>query len=198
MICPCCLVHRMTLWPVHAVQCTEWPYDLSMLFSTQNGLMTCPYCPVHRMTLWPVHAVQCTEWPYDLPMLFSALNDLMTCPCCSVHRMTLWPVHALQYAEWPYDLSMLSSAKNGLMTCPCCSVHSRALVRNKTPVTIYEKEMPLLQCLTMVPQTQNYQVFCTFQLSRSWKRINASTNGFVGKARRLLRHVRSLEQRRLF
>jgi len=106
---PCCPMHRMALWPVHAVQCTEWPYDLSMLFSTQNGLMTCPWSPVQRMALWLVHAVQCTEWPYDLSMLFSTQNGLMTCPCCSVHRMTLWPVHAVQHIEWPYGLSMLSS-----------------------------------------------------------------------------------------
>jgi len=43
--------------------CTEWPYDMSMLHSTQNDLMTCPRRPVHRMALGHVHALQCTEWP---------------------------------------------------------------------------------------------------------------------------------------
>jgi len=67
--------------------------------------------------------------------------------------MALRHVHAVQCTEWPYDLSMLFSTQNGLMTCPCCSVHSRALGRSETPVSIYEKEMPPLQGLTMVPQT---------------------------------------------
>ena len=91
------LVHKQ-LFPSFPCcrECTEWPYDVSMLSNTQDGLMTCPCSPVHRMVLWPVHAVQCTEWPYDMSMLFSAQNGLMTCPCCSVHRMALWHVHAVQ------------------------------------------------------------------------------------------------------
>jgi hypothetical protein len=89
-----------SIWYVHAVRCTEWPYDISILFSAQNGLMTFPCCSLQRMALWHFHALQCTEWPYDISLLFSAQNALMAFPCCSVHRMTLWHFLAVQYTEW--------------------------------------------------------------------------------------------------
>lgn len=150
-----------------------------------------PCCPVHRMALRHAHAVQYTAWPYDLSILSSTEDGLMICPCCPVQRMALWHVHALQYTEWPYDLSMLFSTQNGLKTCPCCLVHSRALGRSKTLVTIYEKEMPLLQSLTMIPQTLDYQVF--FVLFSFLVVENVSTNGCVWEGRRLLRGPQRME-----
>jgi hypothetical protein len=110
----CCSVHRMALWHFLALQCTEWTYDISLLFSAQNGRMKFRCCPVHRM-------------PYDISLLFTAQNGFMKFPWCPVHRMALWHFLAVQCTEWPYDMSMLSSAQNGLMTYPCCPVHRMAL-----------------------------------------------------------------------
>jgi hypothetical protein len=203
MTCPCCPMHRMTLWDVHAVectklalclvhaaQCTEWPYDMSMMSSAQDGLMTCPCCTVHRMALWHVHADQWTEWPYDMSMLLSAhnwpyalsmlssaQNGLMTFPCCSMHRMALWHFLAVQCTEWPYDIFLLFGVQNSLMTCPCSSVHRMTLRHyHAVQYTEWPYDMSMQLCVIsnawikscdqwislLLPFTQRQSEFCVF------------------------------------